>query len=340
MWAVGIHFNIICIALFCNRYCSSVADSFKLASMAEKCLCSLQAVVELLFILLSTLTYAGKVGVCVCGWWGEPSNIALSLSLPSAFVEYSLPISPSTWTQALWLVIFAWEGLWLAMAWIMLFRRQLPRLVFPGFYPAFALACLLHIGWVFAWGKRFPELSLALVGLQTLVLLGCIAMLTAYLYYVRGTWKFYYRCNFWMTRVLVLNATVAYATFSFLLMLFNLAAVLTKNAELAQETSSTILLSVLSSSVVTYFLLENTILDRFLRYVFAGYLVVLWTLAGVLEGTWQGVDSLGDRNQLFALVLTCVVGALLLARVFLWCVFVCVRPLPDYEKDELDELPQ
>ena len=309
--------------------------------MAErKGCCSVKLLCELLVILLASLAYAGKVGVCVYSWWGEPSNIALNLSLPSAFLEYSISISPPLWSQALWLVIFAWEGLGLVLAWGVLCKPRIPRLVVPCVYPVFFLVSCLHICWVFTWGRDLPHVSLALIAVQTLLLVLCMALLTGYLYYIRGSLKFFYRCNFWSTRLLVLNCTVAYATFSFILALFNLAAVLVTHANLPQETASTILLALLTSCLVTYFLLENTILDRFLRYVFAGYPVVLWTLIGILVGVWQGAESLKDRNQLFVLVLTCLIGVLILIRTFLWCVFGCVRPLPDYEREEPETLPQ
>lgn len=308
--------------------------------MPEKKFCSCKTVIELVLVLLTTLTYAAKVAVCVYGWWGEPSRIALQLSLYSAFEKYALPISPPPWTQLLWLLLFLWEAMWILFSWVLLFKPHAPRLVYPGFYLGFSVVCLLHTGWVFAWARQVPEPSLALVGLQTILLFLCIAVLTAYLYFIRGTFKFYYSCNFWTTRLLVLNGTAAYATFSFLLTLFNIGAVLSKNAELDVRTSSTILLSALSSTIVTYFLLENTILDRFLRYIFAVYPVVLWILVGVLTETWQGAESLGERNQLFVLVLACVVGVLILTRVVLWVVFICTRPLPDYEKNEVDVLPQ
>lgn len=306
--------------------------------MAEKCVCcSVRLVVELLLSTLATIAYAGKVGVCVYGWWGEPSNLGLNISLPSAFLEYSISISPPLWAQALWLVIFVWEATSLLLVWAMLFKPRIPRLVFPLVLPTFTLVCLLHIGWVFAWGRKLLPVSLALIAIQTVLLMLCTAMLTAYLYYIRGSLKFYYPCNFWLTRLLVLNCIVAYTTLSFILTLFNLAAVLVSVGNLTGDTASTILLAVLTSCVVTYFLLENTILDRFLRYVFAGYPVVLWTL---LIQVWEGRENLQELNQLFALVLTCVVGALILLRVLLWCVFACVRPLPDYEMDEPEAVPQ
>lgn len=302
--------------------------------------CDLRVLIELLLLSLSSLAFAAKVGVCVYGWWGQPSSMALDLSLPAALLTHRIPISPPLWTQGLWLLIFAWEALSLLPGWLLLCRPHTPRLVFPIFYLAYTLACLLHVGWVFAWGRQLLPLSLALIAAQTLVLVLCMGLLTCYLYYIRGTLKFYYKCHFWTTRVLMLNCTVAYTTFTFILTLLNLAAVLVSSASLAQDTAATVLLALLTSCLVTYFLLENTILDRFLRYVFAGYPVVLWTLIGVLVEAWQGEESLRERNWVFALVLTCVLGALALLRMVLWCVFVCTRPLPDYDRDEPEMLPQ
>lgn len=303
--------------------------------------CNCRTVCEVVAVLLATLTYAAKVVVTTYSWWGEPSSLSLTLSLQSAFRKYQLSISPGEWTHALWLVIFAVEGLWLLLlAWRFICCRQnIPRTIFLGFYPAFSLACALHIGWVFSWGRELHELALALLGLLTVVLFVSVGMVSGYLYYIRGTLRFYYQFNFILTRILVLNGMVAYATFSFILALFNLGAVLTENCNLPDKMASTIILSLLSSTVVTYFLLESTILDRFLRYVVVVYPVVLWTLTGILTEVWEGQESSNDRNQLFVLVLACVVGFLTVIRVVMLVGFYCKRPLQEYESSELETVP-
>ncbi len=231
------------------------------------CSSTCKRVLGILALCLSTLAYAAKVSISIYAWWGQPSRIGLKLSLQDAFTTFQLPISPANWTQALWLVIFLWEGLWILFTWRFAFNRFIPRTVYGAFYPAYSLACVAHIGWVFSWGRLIQELSLVLVALLTLLLMLCVGIASVHLYFIRGSFKFYYQCNFWLTRLLVLNGAVAYATFSLILTLFNLGAVLTVNAGLLGETASTIVLSLLSSIVVTYFLLENTIFDRFLRYI-------------------------------------------------------------------------
>lgn len=303
----------------------------------KKCTCRVAS--ELALVLLASLAFVAKVVISIYAWWGNASSLGLLLSLPEAFEEYRLSISPSPWTQTLWLVLFVCELLGLLFAWKFTLNWSVPRTIFLGFYPTSVLACLLHIGWVFCWCRRLQEASLAIMALQTLILFVCVGEVSTYLYVIRGDLRFFYVCNFKLTRVLILNGTVMYATLSTVLTLFNLGAVLTKNTDLAGKTVSTIILSLLSSLLFTYFMLENTILDRLLRYVFAVYPVVIWTLTGVLTRTGVGWDSLQDRNVIFMLVVVCVVGSLAVIRVILWGVYVCVRPLPEYDADEPETVP-
>lgn len=303
----------------------------------KKCTC--KAVLELTLVLLATLAFTVKVVISIYAWWGDAPSLGLLQSLPKAFEEYKLPISPASWTQSLWLVLFVCELLGLLFSWRFTLNQN-PRTIFFGYYPTSALACLLQVGWVYCWCWRLQEVALAIMVVQTLVLAICVGQVSVYLFIIRSDLRFFYACNFKLTRVLILNGSVVYGTLSALLALFNLGAILCENVGLAGETASTIILSLLSSLLFTYFLLENTILDRFLRYVYSIYPVVIWTLLGVLTQTGVGRDSLKDRNVVFVLVLVCVVGVLLVLRVILWMVYVCgARPLPEYENDELETVP-
>ena len=302
----------------------------------EKCTCKTS--VELVLLLLASLAFIAKVIISIYAWWGDAPSLGLLRSLPKAFEEYSLPISPALWTQSLWLVLFICELFGILFAWRFTVNQN-PRTIFLGYYPAFALACLLQIGWVFCWCRLLQELSLAIIAVKILVLAICVGQVSTYLYVIRGDLRFFYTCNFMLTRILILNGSVVYCTLSVLLALFNLEAVLIDNASLTGGTASTIILSILSSLIITYFILENTILDRFLRYVCSIYPIVIWILIGVLTEMGIGQNSLQDRNVVFVLVLVCVVGSLMVLRVILWIVYVCIRPLQEYENDEPETVP-
>ena len=296
---------------------------------------------EIIALLLTVALFFLKAAICLVIWWGNPSLLRIDVTLPDALqnVLYKLTIAPAEWVHAMWPFLFLWEITWIIFAWSFVCRKVKHRTLFVGVYPAYWLICLLNIAWAVSWGKLFPELGLAFGALQSLTLIFCLGMLSVNLYFIASDLKYKgFKTSLWITRILVLNIFAAYATWSVVQTLFNLGSVLQHNAQLHPDTTSTVILSLLGSITVTYFLLECTILDWFLRSVFIVYLVVVWSLIGVMVENWN-LGGGGDRNELFSLVLACVCGALFLIRVVLIAVFSVARPLAEYEKEGEEKLP-
>jgi len=292
---------------------------------------------ELIGLLVATLPYAVIVVVGLYSWLGNPVGIGLSVSILQAFERYRLTISPTLWTHVAWLAAYAWQGLWLLYAWSFTCRQQKPRTIFPGVYPGFGLLCALNVGWVYSLCNSFPELSLALVALLTITLYLCIGMESCYLY-INPDLKYAYRLSIWVTRVLVLNGLVAFAAWTTFVTLLNLGVVLQEKANLHADTSSTVVLSLLASIVCSYILLENTILDRFLRHVFVVYPVMIWCLCGSVVENWDS-GNITERNNIFSLVLLATFGLMFAIRIVLLLVYAFVRPVKDYQKEKRDIIP-
>ena len=91
--------------------------------------------------------------------------------------------------------------------------------------------------------------------------------------------------------------------------------------------SATVSLSLLLVALVVYFILENTVLYRFLRYVFSVYPVVIWALIGVVSEHW-GVQG-EERNSRFALGLLIISIIALIVRIVLVVIF-SVRSISKY----------
>ena len=292
---------------------------------------------ELIGLLAATLPYAVMIIVGVYSWLGDPVGIGLGLSIIQAFERYRLTISPTLWTHSAWLAVFAWQGLWLLYAWSFTCRQQKPRTIFPGVYPAFGLLCALNVGWFYSLCNSFPEMSLAFVTILTITLYLCIGMESCYLY-INPDLKYASRLGIWVTRVLVLNGLVAFATWTTFVTLLNLGVVLQEKANLHADTCSTIVLSLLASIVLSYILLESTILDRFLRHVFVIYPVMIWCLVGSVVENWDS-GSLTERNNLFSLVLLATFGLMFVIRIVLLVVFAFMRPVKEYQKEKDDIIP-
>ena len=295
---------------------------------------------EVIALLLTAVLFVLKVAICLVIWWGSPSLLRIDVSLPYALKNdtYKLSISQAEWVHAMWPFLFLWEIVWILFAWTFTCRETKHRTLSVWVYPSYWFACLLNIGWAVSWGKLFPALGLAFGSLQSLTLVVCVGVLSVNLYFIATDLKYAgLRASLRITRSFVLNVFAGYATWSSVQTLFNLGSVLQHSAHLHPETTSTVVLSLLGSITLTYFLLECTILDWFLRSVFVVYPVVAWSLAGVLVENWNGGGA--DRNELFSLVLACVCGVLAIIRVVVVGVFSKVRPLAKFEKEGEETVP-
>ena len=140
--------------------------------------------------------------------------------------------------------------------------------------------------------------------------------------------------------MLFLNSLVMYATWAVITTLLSSGHFLQEDADVHVDTTATVILSLIASICIAYFLLENTILDRFLRYVIAVYPVVIWTLAGMIADRWDSMrDDITERNNLIILSLSCVAMILFVLRLVLLIVFFFQRRIDEYDEGWEETVP-
>ena len=140
--------------------------------------------------------------------------------------------------------------------------------------------------------------------------------------------------------MLFLNSLVMYATWAVITTLLSSGHFLQEDADVHVDTTATVILSLIAAICIAYFLLENTILDRFLRYVIAVYPVVIWTLAGMIADRWDSMrDDITERNNLIILSLSCVAMILFVLRLVLLIVFFFQRRIDEYDEGWEETVP-
>ena len=241
--------------------------------------------------------------------------------MPILTVFLNQQITEAGWAFSIWGVIYTWQFLWVIYAWTFVCRPNTPRTIFTGVYFGYVLICILNIAWIFVWGNAEVSWAAAILIIINLVFYPTIASLAFFLSRADGA-KVY---DIWLTRVLVLNGLLVYATWTTIASLINLAASVEYDRGVSGSTASYISLSLLSATVITYFILENSVLDRFLRYAFAVYPVIIWTLSASLVKKWNRSDPSGVN--IFSLVLLVVTVVLTLVRILLFVLFIFFRPL-------------
>ena len=233
----------------------------------------------------------------------------------------TLQITPAGWAFSIWGVIYTWQFLWVIYAWTFVCRPRTPPTIFTAVYYGYVLICILNSSWIFVWGNAEVSGAAAILILFNLVFYPTIASLAFFLSRADGA-KVY---DIWLTRILVLNGLLFYATWTTIASLINLAAAVQYDGDVSGSTAAYIALSLLSATVLTYFILENTVFDRYLRYAFAVYPVIIWALSASLAKKYDRDDPSGVN--IFSLVLLVVTIVLALVRILLFILFTFFRPI-------------
>ena len=123
------------------------------------------------------------------------------------------------------------------------------------------------------------------------------------------------KMDVWLSPVLVHNGLSIYATWCTIATLLNLAMVMTYRSahDISQQDACTTSLAILSAEIVVFLVADWVFLDRYTRYTFTPYIVLVVALSGSLAKNYTD----GARNTIFTLVLLGVAGVAALVKVFL-----------------------
>ena len=218
-------------------------------------------------------------------------------------------------------MIYSWQIIWVIYGWTFVFRPKTPRTIFAGVYYGYILICIINVTWIFVWNNGPIEATAAILVLYNIVFYPIIASLAFFLSRADGA-KVY---DIWLTRILVLNGLLFHASWTTIASILNITLGLLYKGDVDGTDAAYIALSLLLSVVLTYFILENTVFDRYLRYAFAVYPVVIWALSAILANNWD-VDDPSSIN-IFSLILLVFTVILVLFRIIIFILFTLFRPL-------------
>ncbi|XP_043843470.1 uncharacterized protein LOC122742932 [Dromiciops gliroides] len=233
--------------------------------------------------------------------------------------KYNTDLTPAGWTFLIWNVIYLWQLAWLGYALSGICRRNelgwfymKPNVLPTPFYLVWILNNALNVGWLFLWDKEF--LSPALLVLTGLTSSNCVILFLACQgLHSHRTWlQNHRRTDLWLLRILVQNGIALYATWTTVATLLNFAVVLIYTVGMADQTSTTVVLSVLLVLLVLWFYLENFLLDKYVHYILTVYPVVMVALFGNIAQHYN--TSAPSTNNIFAVVLMVAASVMFLVR--------------------------
>ena len=222
--------------------------------------------------------------------------------------KFYIEITPAGWAFSIWGLIYAWQAAWIIYSLTFLCRKSTPELISPVLLVVYAFASFANIGCLIVWSRELIRASSILLFAIAFFLYGTLAIsYTTMNIEARVVSK----RDFIFIQALVNNGLALYTTWSTIASLLNLTMVLTYVHGVPQDVASTIALVILAVEIIVWFSLENTILDKFVRYTLTIYPVVIWALSASINKNWDPAK----RNSIISVILLAVACTLLAVRV-------------------------
>lgn len=244
-------------------------------------------VVEIIALAITTLLYILTVFL---NYWSSsedtPANLGFEETVSNVSDQNEVRITPAGWTFSIWGLIYAWQLLWLIYAWTFVVRPNSAKSIPLLTYVLFSVSCLINIGWLYAFTNGELAVAFALLLLLSLILYATIGVSAVMLYYrVTHLVGKKQRLDIILTIAFLHNGLAVYATWTTIATLLNMGIIMehTGNNKQDETTVGLVTLSILIVEEIAWFLLENSILDRFVRYILTIYPVLIWALAGILS---------------------------------------------------------
>ncbi|XP_013413395.1 uncharacterized protein LOC106175794 [Lingula anatina] len=289
------------------------------------------------FMLLIILTVLGFAATCGFNAVSNGPNALFLNNTGDVSDAYYLEITPAGWTFSIWGIIYFWQVCFLIYALVSLCRKGPKGYLYvnPGLLPAgtfifYIVNNLCNISWLFLWDRQILWGALIVIALMPftlwVALVFCHLRLDSIAYQLIGMNS---GKDIWLIRFLVQNAMAFYATWVTIATLLNLSMVLSYVTKaVTQDVACTIALGILSAEITTWFILETFVLDRYVRYTFAPYPVIIMALIGSMSKNWDPTK----RNSIFTAVLLGIAGVLTIVKVSVIIYRHIKRPL--YQKVE------
>lgn len=265
---------------------------------------------RILVIFLSSFVFLAVLVVnALAGAGRGPFHV----STGNVSARYETDVTPASWTFSIWGVIYTWLTLMVIYITSYVFRGSWAQCLLPyAFYFSWLSNMLLNMTWLVLWDK---ELMLAALVVLILIVFTNFSALFfvcfAADYY--GLWlQSYHRKDLACLRILVQNGLAIYTTWSSIASLLNFSVVLHLWG-VEKSTAGTASLCILFVELLGWFVLENWVLDRWVRYILTVYPVVIVALAGMVYKHFNPVDP--TPNNVFMVVQLVVACILFVSRV-------------------------
>lgn len=253
---------------------------------------------QIALILINSLLFLSATTLVHLWGFPEASGGLFTTGYRNLTLLYEIPVTPNAWVDILWPVIFFWLLLCKFYTWILLCRKNAvgptyksPPVIGAWYLFTYSLCMFCVIAWTLVWDRDLPIPATVLIFLAAIF----AWLATAILYksvHDFGAWMARHtKADLWLYRVFWHNGMAALTTWLTIVAIYALAIVLRIEVGISLQSVVYIVLGCISGIMILWFILENTILDRFGRYTLTPYAVVIVLMVAVFDRQYQQNSS-------------------------------------------------
>ncbi|XP_053185809.1 uncharacterized protein LOC128368915 [Scomber japonicus] len=268
------------------------------------------SVSRIFVIILCAVVY---VAVLVINGLAGAGRGVFHSSTGNVSARYETDITPADWTFSIWGVIYTWLTLMVIYITLYAFRGSWAQCLLPyAFYFCWLSNMVMNMIWLVLWDR---ELMLAAMVILILIVITnyCALFFCCFATDYYGMWlQTYYPKDLACLRILVQNGLALYTTWTSIASLINFSLVLHLWG-VVKSTAASASLCILFAELMGWFILENWVLDRWVRNILTVYPVVIVALIGNVFKHFNPADP--TPNSIFMVVLLVVACVLLVFRI-------------------------
>ncbi|KAK9527666.1 hypothetical protein VZT92_014208 [Zoarces viviparus] len=223
---------------------------------------------------------------------GNVPNALFQTSSRNVTETFPLEVTMDWWSDSYWVIIDLWSKAWLLYAVVNLFKRNVlgPDIHPPVFYLMWTMINIARICRMPLWDRH---------DIFGAVILGWILpVLSFYMLYMsysnlnkHKAWLAINNpCVISWTRYLTQNGLAVFAWWSLLNAVVGLGIVLKYKACVPDPLTSTIVLTIVSSCTIIWFILQSCLLAKYMRYTFSVYAILIMGLGAMFTRSYRFHD--------------------------------------------------
>jgi len=279
------------------------------------------------------------------GLAGSGSSDIFQSTVGNLSRKYELNISPAGFTFSIWSVIYIWITAAFVFYLVSIFsssamgKLYLNPVVISPWYSFFLISNLWYnTAWIFTWDRGQlvgSSILLFLIAQTNIVSLGILAKNISQDGHQMSEEK---PKVYWTYIVLSMNGQGVYATWTVIASLLNFCHCLVYVAGMDMEKSCNICTGILLAVLIIYFILDNTVLDNYVRLLLTPYLVVIWATIGIVVNK-ENSEEVADSNKAMTKAILGIASVFMALKIVIVVLRQLKRPLGKSGISQISDKP-